>query len=201
MEKGGKLPRVTVAYETYGHLNPARDNVILVCHAISGDSHVARHDETDEAGWWDIVSVLEKPVDTNRFFVICPNLLGGCRGTTGPVQVESRRPANRYGRDFPTITVGDMVEVQRRLLEQLGHLKLLAVVGGSLGGHQALTWATRHPDKVRGVVALATSARLTSQAIAFDVVGRNAILHDPHFHEASITIGLTARTSGWPWRV
>ena len=181
LELGGQLAGVTVAYETYGELNAARDNAVLVCHAISGDSHVARHDEQDDPGWWDIAVGPGKAIDTNRYFVICPNLLGGCRGTTGP---GSLNPATGkpYGRDFPTITVGDMVEVQRRLLDQLGISQLLAVVGGSLGGHQALAWAIRHPDRVRGVVALATSARLTSQALAFDVVGRNAILRDPHFH-------------------
>lgn len=181
LEKGGKLPRVTVAYETYGRLNAARDNVILVGHAISGDSHVARHDQADDPGWWDILVGPGKAVDTDRFFVVCPNLLGSCRGTTGPCS-ENPETGKPYGQDFPTITIGDMVEVQRRLLEQLGISKLLAVVGGSLGGHQSLAWATRHPASVRGVVALATSPRLTSQAIAFDVVGRNAILHDPHFH-------------------
>lgn len=181
LEKGGRLARVTVAYETYGRLNAARDNAILVCHAISGDSHVAKHDEADDPGWWDIVVGPGKAIDTNRFFVVCPNLLGGCRGTTGPGS-ENTQTGKPYGRDFPTITIGDMVEVQRRLLEHLGISHLLAVVGGSLGGHQALTWAARHPAHVRGVVALATSPRLTSQAIAFDVVGRNAILHDPNFH-------------------
>ena len=182
LEKGGKLLRVVVGYETYGHLNAAKDNVVLVCHAISGDSHVARHNESDDPGWWDLLVGPGNPIDTDRFFVICPNLLGGCRGTTGPCS-ENPETGKPYGRDFPTITVGDMVEVQRRLLAQLGISELLAVVGGSLGGHQALTWATRHPAAVRGVVALATSPRLTSQAIAFDVVGRNAILHDPHFHQ------------------
>jgi homoserine O-acetyltransferase/O-succinyltransferase len=181
LELGGHLAGVTVAYETYGELNAAHDNAVLVCHAISGDSHVARHDEQDDPGWWDIAVGPGKAIDTNRFFVVCPNLLGGCRGTTGP---GSLNPATGkpYGRDFPTITVGDMVEVQRRLLEHLGISQLLAVVGGSLGGHQAVAWALRHPACVRGVVALATSARLTSQALAFDVVGRNAILRDPHFH-------------------
>ncbi|MGO8929522.1 MAG: homoserine O-acetyltransferase MetX [Limisphaerales bacterium] len=181
LELGGHLAGVTVAYETYGSLNAARDNAVLICHAISGDSHVARHDEQDDSGWWDIAVGPGKAIDTSRFFVICPNLLGGCRGTTGP---GSLNPATGkpYGRNFPTITVGDMVEVQRRLLAHLGMSRLLAVVGGSVGGHQALAWATRHPDCVRGVVALATSARLTSQALAFDVVGRNAILRDPHFH-------------------
>ena len=181
LELGGQLASVTVAYETYGELSAARDNAVLVCHAISGDSHVARHDEQDDPGWWDIAVGPGKAIDTSRYFVICPNLLGGCRGTTGP---GSLNPATGkpYGRDFPTITVGDMVEVQRRLLADLGISQLLAVVGGSLGGHQALAWSIRHPDSVRGVVALATSARLTSQALAFDVVSRNAILRDPDFH-------------------
>ncbi len=181
LELGGHLNGVTVVYETYGQLNGARDNAVLICHAISGDSHVARHDEQDDPGWWDILVGPGEPIDTERFFVICPNLLGGCRGTTGP---GSNNPltGKPYGRDFPTITVGDMVQVQRRLLERLGIEQLLAVVGGSIGGHQALTWATRYPERVRAVVAIATSARLTSQALAFDVVGRNAILRDPHFH-------------------
>jgi homoserine O-acetyltransferase len=181
LELGGHLAEVTVAYETYGEPSAARDNAILVCHAISGDSHVAQHDEQDDPGWWDIAVGPGKAIDTSRYFVICPNLLGGCRGTTGP---GSLNPATGkpYGRDFPTITVGDMVEVQRRLLAHLGISQLLAVVGGSLGGQQAVTWAIRHPDCVRSVVALATSARLTSQALAFDVVSRNAILRDSHFH-------------------
>jgi homoserine O-acetyltransferase len=181
LERGGRLPAVTVAYESYGQLNATRDNAILVCHAISGDSHVARHNEQDDPGWWDTMVGPGKPVDTDRFFVLCPNLLGGCRGTTGPgsINPETGKP---YGRDFPTITVGDMVEVQRRLLDKLGIDKLLAIVGGSLGGHQALTWAARFPQRVKGVVALATSPRLTSQALAFDVVGRNAIRRDPYYH-------------------
>ncbi len=181
LEKGGCLPSVTVAYETYGRLNAARDNAVLVCHAISGDSHVARHDGEDDPGWWDVVVGPGKVIDTDRFFVICPNLLGGCRGSTGPGSVNPKT-GKPYGRDFPTITVADMVEVQRCLLDRLGIRCLLAAVGGSLGGHQAMTWATRYPDRVGGVVALATSPRLNTQALAFDVVGRNAILRDPHFH-------------------
>lgn len=181
LEKGGALPGVTVAYETYGTLSEARDNAVLVTHALSGDSHVIGHTVEDDPGWWEIMVGPGKPVDTNRFFVICPNVLGGCRGTTGP---GSANPATGqpYGRDFPVITVGDMVEVQRRLLDHLGISKLLAVVGGSIGGHQALTWSVRHPERLCGVAVLATSPRLTSQALAFDVVGRNAILRDPHFH-------------------
>jgi len=181
LEKGVRLPQVVVAYETYGRLSPAHDNAVLICHALSGDSHIAKHNEQDDPGWWDIAVGPGKPIDTNRFFVICPNLLGGCRGSTGPGS-ENPKTGKPYGCDFPTITVGDMVEVQRRLLEHLRIERLLAVIGGSLGGHQAMTWATRYPERVRGVVALATSPRLTSQALAFDVVGRNAILRDPYFH-------------------
>lgn len=181
LELGGELPGITVCYETYGALNPAGDNAVLICHALSGDSHVAKHDDHDDPGWWDIVVGPGKPIDTNRYFVICPNLLGGCRGTTGPGSINPAT-GKPYGRDFPTITIGDMVETQRRLLDHLGIRHLRAVVGGSMGGHTALTWATRRPDRVRGCIALATSPRLTSQALAFDVVGRNAILRDPDFH-------------------
>jgi homoserine O-acetyltransferase len=181
LESGGSLPGVTVAFETYGQLNESGDNAILVCHAISGDSHVARHHDADDPGWWDILVGPGKPVDTDRFFVICPNLLGGCRGTTGP---SSLNPATGkpFGADFLTITIGDMVEVQRLLLDHLGIGQLVAVIGGSVGGHQTLTWATRHPERLRGAVVLASSPRLTSQALAFDVVGRNAIRRDPFFH-------------------
>jgi homoserine O-acetyltransferase len=180
LEQGDRLAEVEVVFETYGHLSPDRDNAVLVCHALSGDSHVAQHDASDTPGWWDVLVGPQKPVDTDRYFVICPNILGGCRGTTGPnsINPETGRP---YGPDFPLITVGDMVEVQRRLIDQLGIKRLLAVVGGSLGGHMVLTWATRFPDRVAGAVALATSPRLTSQALAFDVVGRNAILRDPSY--------------------
>lgn len=185
LEHGGRLPSVTVAYETYGRLgteldNAARDNAVLICHALSGDSHVAQHDAEDDPGWWDVVVGPGKTIDTDRFFVICPNVLGGCRGTTGPnsINPETGRP---YGPDFPVITVGDIVEVQRRLIDHLGIDRLAAVVGGSLGGHMVLTWAVRFPERVAGAVAIATSARLTSQALAFDVVGRNAIVRDPQY--------------------
>ncbi len=180
LELGGRLPHVTVAYETLGRLNEARDNAVLICHAISGDSHVARHDEQDDPGWWDIVVGPGKSIDTDEFFVVCPNLLGGCRGTTGPnsINPETNRP---YGQDFPRITIGDMVQVHRRLIDHLGIGVLHAAVGGSMGGHQVICLAGNFPDRVRGAVALATSPRLTSQAVAFDVVGRNAIFRDPNF--------------------
>jgi homoserine O-acetyltransferase len=180
LELGGQLPQVTVAYETYGRLSPQKDNAILVCHAISGDSHVARHDADDDAGWWDIVVGPGKAIDTDKYFVICPNILGSCRGTTGP---GSDNPATGqpYGRDFPTITVGDMVATHHRLIYALGIAKLLAVVGGSMGGHQALAWSIAYPGLAKGIIPLATSPRLNSQALAFDIVGRNAILSDQNF--------------------
>lgn len=180
LELGGRLSSVTVVYETYGQLSPERDNAVLICHALSGDSHVAGHDEGDDPGWWDIAVGPGKSIDTNRYFVICPNILGSCRGTTGPnsLNPETGKP---YGADFPVVTVGDMVEVQRRLTDWFGIERLLAVVGSSVGGHMALTWATRFPDRVSGTIAVATSPRLTSQAVAFDVVGRNAILRDPGY--------------------
>lgn len=181
LEQGGRLPAVEVVYETYGRLSPRRDNAVLICHALSGDSHVARHDSADDPGWWDIMVGPGRPIDTDRYFVICPNILGGCRGTTGPNSINPETGCP-YGADFPVVTVGDMVELQRRLLDRLGIDRLLGVIGGSLGGHMTLTWPVRHPQRVRGAVALATSARLTSQALAFDVVGRNAILRDPEYH-------------------
>jgi len=178
---GETLPGIEVAYETYGTLDEDRSNAVLICHAISGDSHPARHDENDDPGWWEGLVGPGKAVDTNRLFVICSNVLGGCRGTTGPTTVN---PATGipYGRDFPLVTVEDMVDVQKRLVDLLGIRHLRAVIGGSLGGHQALSWATRYPACVDTAVVIAASARLTAQAIAFDVVGRNAIQTDPHFH-------------------
>jgi len=180
LERGGQLPELTLCYETYGELSPTRDNAVLVCHALSGDSHVARHDAQDDPGWWDLMVGSGRPIDTSRYFVICANVLGGCRGSTGPSFVDPAT-GRRYGADFPSVTVGDMVEAQRLLLDHLRIERLLAVIGGSLGGFQALTWASRYPKRVAGCIGLATSARLSSQAIAFDVVGRNAILHDPNY--------------------
>ncbi|OHB78928.1 MAG: hypothetical protein A2V98_26285 [Planctomycetes bacterium RBG_16_64_12] len=180
LERGGCLAQVTVTYETYGRLSPERDNAVLICHALSGDSHVAAHHAEDDPGWWDIAVGPGRAIDTDRYFVVCPNILGGCRGTTGPnsTNPQTQKP---YGADFPVITVGDIVEAQRRLADHLEIDRLLAVIGGSLGGHMTLDWATRYADRIAGAIPLATSARLTSQALAFDVVGRNAILRDPDF--------------------
>jgi homoserine O-acetyltransferase len=182
LHHGETLPGVEVAYETYGTLNQDRSNAVLICHAITGDSHPARHDEHDEPGWWEGLVGPGKAVDTDRLFVICSNVLGGCRGTTGPA---TTNPATGlpYGSDFPLVTVEDMVDIQKRLVDLLGLKRLRAVVGGSLGAHQVLCWATRYPEYVQTAVVIAGSARVTAQAIAFDVVGRNAIQSDPHFHD------------------
>ena len=181
LECGSELPEVTVVYETYGKLNDRRDNAVFICHALSGDSHVARHDETDDPGWWDIAVGPGLAIDTDRYFVVCANSLGGCRGTTGPDSINPKtgRP---YGMDFPKTSIGDIVEVKQRLVDHLGISRLLAVIGGSLGGLMALDWATRFPDRVAGAVVIAASARLTSQALAFDIVARNAITNDSHFY-------------------
>ena len=182
LEQDGVLSEVTICYETWGELDEDRGNAVLVCHALSGDSHVAKHGDEDAPGWWDLLVGPGKAIDTNRFFVVCTNVLGGCRGTTGPnfLRPENDRP---YGAEFPVVTVGDMVVVQKRLIDELGIDRLLAVVGGSLGGLQALTWGTRFPDQVGAAVVVAAAPRLSSQGIAFDVVGRNAIRHDPRFAE------------------
>ncbi len=182
LELGGCLPEVTLLYETYGRLNAAKDNAVLLCHALSGDSHVARHDGRDDPGWWDIAVGPGKCIDTDKYFVICPNVLGGCRGTTGP---NSINPATGqpYGQDFPIITIADMVEAQKLLIDFLGIEQLIAVIGGSMGGMHVLQWAYAHPEKLRGAIALATACRLTSQALAFDVIARNAIRRDPCFRD------------------
>ena len=162
LESGGSLASVTVCYETWGELASDGGNAIFICHALSGDSHVARHDADDDPGWWEILVGPGRPIDTDRYFVICSNALGGCRGTTGPnfVDPDSGRA---YGADFPTVTVRDMVEVQRRLLDHLGIERVLAVIGGSLGGLQALAWAIDHPERVGASVVLAAAPRLSSQ--------------------------------------
>lgn len=180
LECGRSLPSITIAYETYGELNKGRDNAILIAHALSGDAHVAGvHSEADrKAGWWDIAVGPGKPYDTDKYFVICSNIIGGCKGSTGPSSTnpETGEP---YGLDFPMVTVGDMVRAQRLLVDHLGIERLLAVAGGSVGGMQALEWAIRFPDRVASVLAIATAVRLSAQAIAFDEVGRQAIMTDP----------------------
>lgn len=181
LELGSQLTDVRCAFETWGTLNEDASNAVLICHAVSGDSHAARHHPSDDPGWWDDLIGPGKPVDTNRFFVVCPNVLGGCRGTTGPGEInpETGQP---FGADFPRITVGDMVTVQRMLADHLGIGRWHAIIGGSLGGHQAMAWVARYPDATNLCAVIASSARLTSQALGFDIIGRNAIQTDPNFH-------------------
>jgi homoserine O-acetyltransferase len=178
LESGIFLGPVTVAYETYGTLSAAKDNAVLIVHALSGDAHVAGVDKGGRLGWWDAMVGPGKGIDTDKYFVICSNCLGGCRGTTGPTSTnpETGEP---YGRSFPLITMGDMVDVQAMLVEHLGISKLHNVIGGSMGGMQALEWAVRYPDRVKSAVVIAATARLSPQGIAFNWVGRNAIYSDP----------------------
>ncbi|MDR1478761.1 MAG: homoserine O-acetyltransferase [Planctomycetaceae bacterium] len=180
LERGGCLSEVRVTYETYGELNARKGNAVLICHAISGDSHVAAHDPSDGTGWWEIMVGSGKPIDTDKYFVICPNFLGGCRGTTGPDSINPDT-GTRYGLDFPEITIGDIVEVDCLLIDSFGITRLLSVIGGSLGGVVTLEWATRFPDRVLSAIPLATAAHMTSQGLAFDIVARNAIQSDPNY--------------------
>ncbi|MCB9850641.1 MAG: homoserine O-acetyltransferase, partial [Phycisphaerales bacterium] len=178
-----RLGPITVTYETYGKLSDARDNAVFICHALTGDAHAAGfHDaSTKRPGWWEIMIGPGKPIDTDRYFVICANVLGGCRGTTGPSSVNPET-GETWGLDFPVVTIGDMVKVHKRLTEHLGIERLLAVVGGSMGGMQVLDWAVRYPQSVAGAIAIATTPRLSAQSIAFDAIGRTAILSDPNFN-------------------
>jgi homoserine O-acetyltransferase len=189
LESGEILPGpIDVAYETYGNLNEDKSNVILVCHALSGSAHAAGYhrmvdDETFDGateGWWEDVIGPGKGIDTNKYFVICSNFLGSCYGTTGPTSINPKT-GKRYGITFPTITISDMVKVQRELIKQLGIEKLLAVVGGSMGGMQALEWSVMYPEIVESVIAIAATANCSAQNIAFDAVGRNAIISDPNW--------------------
>lgn len=178
LDGGGTLGHVEVAYETWGTLNADGSNAVFIPHALTGDSHAADGDGLP--GWWPTMVGPGRPVDTERFFVICPNLLGGCRGTTGPASINPAT-GKAYGLDFPLLSIRDFVSVHRSLLRHLGIDRLLAVVGGSLGGMQALQWALDAPDEVSTAVVIAASSRLTAQNIAFSAVARSAILRDPEF--------------------
>ncbi|HWL10339.1 MAG TPA: homoserine O-acetyltransferase [Planctomicrobium sp.] len=184
LEGGGKIGPVTVAYETYGTLSPRKDNVVYICHALTGDSHVAgRYTPEDrKPGWWDGFVGPGKAIDTSKYYVVCANVLGGCRGTTGPSSVDPAT-GEPYGPDFPFITIQDIVTVHNALLDALGIDKVLAIIGGSLGGMQVLNWAVRFPDRVGAAVLLASGPRLSAQGIAFNAVGRRAIYADPLFRE------------------
>lgn len=185
LEHGERLCGVNVAYETCGKINNEKSNAILVCHALSGDAHAGGWHKGDEKpGWWDIIIGPGKALDTDKFFVICSNVLGGCKGTTGPSSINPKT-GKPYGLDFPFITVKDMVNVQKRLLDHLGIDKLFAVVGGSFGGMQVLQWCVSYPDMVRLAIPIATSAYSSPQQIAFNEVGRRAITSDPDWNSGN----------------
>ena len=181
LTSGATLEHVEVAYETYGTFTG--DNAVFVCHALTGDAHAAgHHGNPTRRGWWDNIIGSGRPVDTDRFFVVCANLLGGCQGTTGPSSTDPRT-GQPYGMDFPLLSVSDFVAAHRRLTRLLGIDRLHAVVGGSLGGMQALSWALEAPDEVASAVVVAASSRLSAQNIAFSAVAREAIMRDPNFAE------------------
>jgi homoserine O-acetyltransferase len=182
LDCGATLSPVDVAYETYGKLSEARDNAILILHAFSGDAHAAGLSRSDgKPGWWDNMIGPGKAFDTDKYFVICSNVLGGCRGTTGPSSINPKtgRP---YGLSFPVITISDMVRLQKKLIDYLGLERLLAVCGGSMGGMQALEWAVAYPEMVVSAIPIATTARSSAQQIAFNEVGRQAIMADPDWN-------------------
>lgn len=189
-ESGGSIPQLVLRYETYGRLNAAKDNVILICHALTGDHHCAGVYSINERkrGWWNFVVGPGKAIDTSRYFVICSNVLGSCFGSSGPASINPNTNGY-YHLDFPKLTIGDIVKAQSLLIDYLGVEKLHAVVGGSMGGMQALQWAIDFPDRVQRYIALACCARHSAQAIAFNDTGRQAILHDPLWNEGEYDLG------------
>jgi homoserine O-acetyltransferase len=186
LDSGQRLGPFTLAYETYGQLSPARDNAILVFHALSGDAHVAGYHSADDRkpGWWDLMIGPGKPVDTSRYFVICVNVIGGCKGSTGPSSINPQT-SEPYGLRFPLVTIADMVKAQSYLIDSFEIDRLLAVMGGSMGGMQALEWTVRFPGRTASVLAIATTSRQSAQGIAFDEVGRQAIMADPNWLEGT----------------
>ena len=183
LRSGTRLSEVDVAYETYGTLNENRSNAVYICHALTGDAHAAGfHDGDDRPGWWDNMIGPGKAIDTNVWFVVCSNILGGCQGTTGPASINPST-GEPYGLDFPLLHVSDFVEVHRGLARHLGIDRFAAVVGGSLGGMQVLQWAMSHPAELGRALIFAASSRLTAQNIAFSAVGRQAIMRDSGFNE------------------
>ncbi len=190
LENGSQLGPVTLAYETYGTLTPRKDNVILILHALSGDSHAAGYytEKDSKPGWWDIMVGPGKGIDTDKYFVICSNMLGSCMGSTGPSSINPtiNRP---YGIDFPFVTIGDMVSAQKMLLDHLGIQQILSVIGGSIGGMQVLEWCVRYPEMIISAIPLATTTRHSALAIAFNEVARQAIMADPKWNKGDYYSG------------
>jgi homoserine O-acetyltransferase len=190
LECGAKLGPITIAYETCGKLNDDKSNAVLICHALSGDSHVAGYYSEDDSkpGWWDIMVGPGKGIDTDKYFIICSNILGGCMGSTGPCTYHPKT-VEPYGHDFPVVTIGDMVRAQKALLGHLGIKKILSVIGGSIGGMQVLEWSVRYPEMVVSAVPLATTTRHSALAIAFNEVSRQAIMTDPNWNNGDYYAG------------
>ncbi len=185
---GRTIDQYELVYETYGELNATASNAVLICHALSGSHHAAGYHTAEDRkpGWWDTCIGPGKPIDTNKFFVVSPNNLGGCHGSTGPNTINPKT-GKVYGAQFPVITVEDWVHTQARLADQLGIKQWAAVVGGSLGGMQALQWSISYPERIRHCVSIAAAPRLSAQNIAFNEVARQAIITDPDFHAGNFT--------------
>ncbi len=185
LQSGRTLARVTLAYETYGSLNVEKSNAILICHALSGDAHAAGFHEGDKApGWWDDMIGPGKALDTNLYFIICSNVIGGCMGSTGPSSIDPAT-GKPYALDFPVITIEDMVDAQKHLIDFFGIEKLLCVIGGSMGGMHVLQWASKYPEKIIAAIPIATALKHSPQQIAFDEVIRQSIMADPAWRGGS----------------
>jgi homoserine O-acetyltransferase/O-succinyltransferase len=190
LESGARLGPITIAYETYGTLNADGSNAILITHALSGDSHVAGYYSADDQkpGWWDNMVGPGKGIDTNRYFIVCSNVIGSCIGSTGPCTINPGT-ALPYGLDFPVVTIGDMVSAQKALIDHLGIKKLLCVIGGSIGGMQVIEWCLRYPEMVFSAIPLATTPKHSALAIAFNEVARQAIMADPKWNKGNYYFG------------
>jgi homoserine O-acetyltransferase len=183
LESGAKLGPITLAYETYGELNEEKSNAILILHALSGDAHAAGYHSSEDVkpGWWDIMIGPGKAFNTNKYFVICSNVIGGCKGSTGPSSINPKT-GKPYALDFPIVTIRDIINAQKHLIDHMGIKSLLSISGGSIGGMQVLQWTVSYPEMVRSAIPVATAARQSAQGIAFDEVGRRAIMSDPNWN-------------------
>ena len=183
LDSGFNLKDFQIAFKTFGNLNANKDNAILICHALTGDQYVSETNPiTKKDGWWSRMVGVNKPIDTNKYYVICSNVIGGCAGTTGPKEINFQTNAP-YGREFPAVTVRDMVKIQNYLIETLSIEKLFAVVGGSMGAMQALQWTIDYPQKIQNVIHIAGALKHSAQNIAFHEVGRQAIMNDPNWNK------------------